>query len=247
MDMKTGYRTQSLLCTPIFGPNSNIVGVTYLINKLQNGQVVTFTREDEHIFEAFSTFCGLALHKTMMMEEIEKQRTQLEVTMELMSYHATSHQDDVVRYFTSVKDQYAVPIEEIRSHRFNTHKYDPTDDRLIAIVCAMFEDLGYLSKYNISKEKAAQYTLTVRKNYRSNQYHNFTHAVSVVHGIYVLIQRGLLEPFGVDAVEAFAMFVACLNHDIDHRGTNNAFQKSASTALAQFYSTSTMERHHFNQ
>jgi hypothetical protein len=44
----------------------------------------------------------------------------------------------------------------------------------------------------------------------------------------------------------FSMFLAGLNHDIDHRGTNNQFQKSAQTALANYYSTSTMERHHFN-
>ena len=42
------------------------------------------------------------------------------------------------------------------------------------------------------------------------------------------------------------MFLAALNHDIDHRGTNNQFQKNASTVLANYYSTSTMERHHFN-
>ncbi|KAJ3407170.1 hypothetical protein HDV05_005559 [Chytridiales sp. JEL 0842] len=247
MDAKTGYHTQSLLCTPIFGPHKNIVGVTYLINKLSpSGRVVPFTKDDENIFEAFSTFCGLALHKTLMMEEITKQRTQMEVTMELMSYHVVTHQEDLVRYNNSLRDIPTVPIEEIRKSTFNVHAYNPSDDTLVAIVCLMFEDLGYNTTFNISKEKAAQYTLTVRKNYRLNQYHNFTHAVSVVHGVYLLIQRGLLDGFGIDRVEAFAMFVACLNHDIDHRGTNNQFQKSASTALAQFYSTSTMERHHFN-
>lgn len=41
--------------------------------------------------------------------------------------------------------------------------------------------------------------------------------------------------------------VACLCHDLDHRGTNNAFQQLTASPLAVLYSTSTMEHHHFDQ
>ena len=41
--------------------------------------------------------------------------------------------------------------------------------------------------------------------------------------------------------------IACLCHDLDHRGTNNSFQKKSCSTLAQLYSTSTMEHHHFDQ
>lgn len=58
------------------------------------------------------------------------------------------------------------------------------------------------------------------------------------------------------------MYIACLCHDLDHRGKNNAFMKSAATPLASIYTTSVsactlhahkvrnaqvMEHHHFNQ
>lgn len=48
-------------------------------------------------------------------------------------------------------------------------------------------------------------------------------------------------------IEIFALVVACFCHDLDHRGTNNAFQGKINSPLAMLYSTSTMERHHFNQ
>ena len=38
-----------------------------------------------------------------------------------------------------------------------------------------------------------------------------------------------------------------LCHDLDHRGTNNAFQLKTDSPLAILYSTSTMEHHHFDQ
>ena len=44
-----------------------------------------------------------------------------------------------------------------------------------------------------------------------------------------------------------ALYVACLCHDVDHRGKTNAYMVKSASTLASIYSTSTMERHHFNQ
>lgn len=43
------------------------------------------------------------------------------------------------------------------------------------------------------------------------------------------------------------LFFQQLCHDLDHRGTNNAFQLKSDSPLAILYSTSTMEHHHFDQ
>lgn len=48
-------------------------------------------------------------------------------------------------------------------------------------------------------------------------------------------------------LEILGLLVACLCHDLDHRGTNNAFQMKTESPLAILYSTSTMEHHHFDQ
>ena len=48
-------------------------------------------------------------------------------------------------------------------------------------------------------------------------------------------------------VECLSLVIACLCHDLDHRGTNNSFQTKSRSNLAQLYSTSTMEHHHFDQ
>ena len=47
--------------------------------------------------------------------------------------------------------------------------------------------------------------------------------------------------------QVLGLMVACLSHDLDHRGTNNAFQSKTDSPLAMLYSTSTMEHHHFDQ
>jgi len=47
-------------------------------------------------------------------------------------------------------------------------------------------------------------------------------------------------------LEVLALMVGCLSHDLDHRGTNNQFQIKTMSPLAQLYSSSTMEWHHFD-
>lgn len=60
------------------------------------------------------------------------------------------------------------------------------------------------------------------------------------------MKTGKMERFMHD-LEIFGLLVACLCHDLDHRGTNNAFQTKTDSPLAILYSTSTMEHHHFDQ
>ena len=48
-------------------------------------------------------------------------------------------------------------------------------------------------------------------------------------------------------IECLSLVIACLCHDLDHRGTNNTFQIKSNNSLATLYSTSTMEHHHFDQ
>jgi dual 3',5'-cyclic-AMP and -GMP phosphodiesterase 11 len=247
MDKQTGYRTKSLLCCPIFGPSKNIVGVAQLINKIEKGKVTEFTDADENIFNAFATFCGLAIQKTILYEEITQQRHQLEVSLDIMSYHATAKIEDYNIYISNIVKIEVPRLEEIRDPLFDSHHYGYDDDRLVALTWMMFEDLGYTREFEISKEKLGLYILTIRKNYRRNMYHNFTHAVSVLHGAYLMIRSNTFKTSGLDDLDLFAILISALNHDIDHRGTNNQFQIAASTALAGFYNSSTLERHHFNQ
>ncbi|KAJ3048390.1 cGMP-specific 3',5'-cyclic phosphodiesterase, partial [Rhizophlyctis rosea] len=249
IDLQSDSKTQSILSVPIPGPSKKFLGVANLINKRaitpdSSRKIIAFDEEDVAIFRAFSVFCGLSLHKTLMLNQINKQQRMLTVTMELMSFHATSHPSDFERFLKSVPED-PVRVEDLRSSEFDPHDFDTEDNRLVVVVRMMFVDMGFAERFEIPTEKWDRYVLTVRKNYRPVAYHNFVHAVSVAHLVYWLVKSGTLEGYA-DDIEQFSMFIAALNHDIDHRGTNNQFQKNAQTALAAFYSTSTMERHHFN-
>ncbi|XP_015761877.1 PREDICTED: cGMP-specific 3',5'-cyclic phosphodiesterase-like [Acropora digitifera] len=63
--------------------------------------------------------------------------------------------------------------------------------------------------------------------------------------MFTMLTTGNMRRFFCD-LEVFALVVACYCHDLDHRGTNNAFQTKTESPLAQLYGTSTMEHHHFD-
>lgn len=60
-----------------------------------------------------------------------------------------------------------------------------------------------------------------------------------------LLKLWELSPLGY--LQGLALFVACLCHDLDHRGKTNAFMVKSASPLAAIYTTSVMEHHHFNQ
>ncbi|KAH9644654.1 hypothetical protein HF086_011823, partial [Spodoptera exigua] len=99
----------------------------------------------------------------------------------------------------------------------------------------------------MAKQKVlCRWILSVKKNYRPVKYHNWRHALNVAQTMFAMLKTGKMERFMSD-LEILGLLVACLCHDLDHRGTNNAFQTKTESPLAILYSTSTMEHHHFDQ
>ncbi|OON21135.1 hypothetical protein X801_02974 [Opisthorchis viverrini] len=88
----------------------------------------------------------------------------------------------------------------------------------------MFEDLELINKWRLSRRTLAHFILMVCRGYRNPPYHNWTHAFSVTHFIYICGKNLPLTGNFLKDIEFLALFVASLCHDIDHRGTNNAFQ-----------------------
>ena len=222
-----------MLSVPIFGPSKEIVAVANLINKVVENTTTSFSDSDVETFQAFAAFCGLALHKTILLEETNAQRKMLSVTMELMSYHSTAKDDDI-QAFNSNLSKISLPVEDLKKIDFASHSLDYSLDALSLAIFEMFKALDYPKKFQIEEKKLIPYILTVRKNYRPILYHNFGHAVSVAHAMFLLILHTDITKMLSD-LELFSMFIGALNHDIDHRGTNNQFQKSAHTALSVIF------------
>lgn len=113
-----------------------------------------------------------------------------------------------------------------------------------------FEDLGFSMLYKLNKRKLSYLVLRVSAGYRPVPYHNWSHAFAVTHFCWLTLRTDAIRR-ALSDMERLSLLIACLCHDIDHRGTTNSFQMQSlqKTPLSVLYSTegSVLERHHFAQ
>lgn len=88
-DKRSGYRTCSMLCMPVFNSDRQLIGVTQLINKLRQGDhpeydpatwpdaperwKASFNHGDQEFMETFNIQAGVALQNAKLFAEVKQQ------------------------------------------------------------------------------------------------------------------------------------------------------------------------------
>jgi adenylate cyclase len=88
-DHKTGYRTCSMLCMPVYNADKELIGVTQLVNKRRQGDYpdydpanypdapdcwkASFNRNDQEFMQAFNIQAGVALQNAKLFETVKQQ------------------------------------------------------------------------------------------------------------------------------------------------------------------------------
>uniref|UniRef100_A0A8C7SEY4 Phosphodiesterase n=1 Tax=Oncorhynchus mykiss TaxID=8022 RepID=A0A8C7SEY4_ONCMY len=238
-DQFSGFHIRSVLCVPIWNSNHQIIGVAQVLNRLDGNQ---FDDADQRLFEAFVIFCGLGINNTIMYDQVKKSWAKQSVALDVLSYHATCSKTEVDKFKAA-----NIPLVcELGIDKLSFDDFSLDVDAMITAALRMFMELGMVQKFKIDYETLCRWLLTVRKNYRMVLYHNWRHAFNVCQCMFaILTTAGFQET--LTEIEILALIVGCVCHDLDHRGTNNAFQAKTGSALSLLYGTSaTLEHHHFN-
>ncbi|XP_031757890.1 cAMP and cAMP-inhibited cGMP 3',5'-cyclic phosphodiesterase 10A isoform X3 [Xenopus tropicalis] len=233
VDVYTGYTTRNILCMPIVIRGS-VIGVVQMVNKLSGS---AFSKTDENNFKMFAVFCALALHCANMYHRIRHSECIYRVTLEKLSYHSICTSDEWQNLMNCT-----LPVSLCREIELYHFDIQPFEDLWPAIYVYMIHQS--CGKNCFELEKLCRFTMSVKKNYRRVPYHNWKHAVTVSHCMYVILQNN--QEIFTD-LERKGLLVACLCHDLDHRGYTNSYLQKFDHPLAALYSTSTMEQHHFSQ
>ncbi|XP_040576240.2 cGMP-specific 3',5'-cyclic phosphodiesterase [Lepeophtheirus salmonis] len=234
-----GFIPKNMLCVPIFNGQGEVIGVAQLINKQKGNK---FEESEVNLFEAFAIFCGIGIHNTKMYESACKLMAKQTVALDCLSYHASASDGDTESLYKT-----CIPSSKdfvIYSYKFNDALL--SEDETLKIPIRMFMEFGFIQQFHIPYKVLCRWILSVKKNYRPVKYHNWRHALNVCQTMFTVLKTGKMDRF-MDDLESLGLLVACLCHDLDHRGTNNAFQSKVDSPLANLYSTSTMEHHHFDQ
>uniref|UniRef100_A0A914L3V3 Phosphodiesterase n=1 Tax=Meloidogyne incognita TaxID=6306 RepID=A0A914L3V3_MELIC len=246
VDERTGFLTRNILCFPIKDSSGNLVGVAELCNKIGRD---TFTRYDEQIAATFAVYCAISLSHCLLYRKLQEAHRRSHMAAELLVQGSTLSiaPEDILRL--TVRD---IPPPLSFHPEFDKLNFVPrsigSGDIYVEASLAIFRDLGFIERFRLRRRTLARFLLMVQKGYRDVPYHNWSHAFAVSHFCYLLLRMNKVRDV-IGELERFGLLVACLCHDIDHRGTTNAFQLQSKTPLAQLYSSegSVLERHHFAQ
>lgn len=116
---------------------------------------------------------------------------------------------------------------------------------LPAIVVRFFDAFNICDAFDIPRATLNAFVNRVLDSYNDNPYHNVFHAVQVTHTVFLLLVNCERVKQYLSLLDVFAVLVAAICHDMDHRGTNNAFHMQLMDDLALAYNDlSVMEQHH---
>uniref|UniRef100_A0A2R9BHB9 Phosphodiesterase n=1 Tax=Pan paniscus TaxID=9597 RepID=A0A2R9BHB9_PANPA len=241
VDDSTGFRTRNILCFPIKNENQEVIGVAELVNKI-NGP--WFSKFDEDLATAFSIYCGISIAHSLLYKKVNEAQYRSHLANEMMMYHMKVSDDE----YTKLLHDGIQPVAAIDSN-FASFTYTPRslpeDDTSMAIL-SMLQDMNFINNYKIDCPTLARFCLMVKKGYRDPPYHNWMHAFSVSHFCYLLYKNLELTNY-LEDIEIFALFISCMCHDLDHRGTNNSFQVASVRPCPAHSGDPPWGRHHFAQ
>lgn len=260
VDVGTGYVSRNILCMPVKSPEekNEVIGVVQVLNKFSTRG--GFTRSDEQFLAFFTQFAALHLTNAKRYAFlVQSQETAMHL-VEMQSSMGSKVQPrggimaaDDVNVATAMAIE-LTPEEKrlVLTDEFDVHEYGMGTtkfNRLVPLAAWIFERLGLLDAFKVSRFTFFRFLLTVAGKYRAVPYHSFVHAFDVTQTIACFLAKGGAQHF-ITRLDAFALLVSSLLHDVDHMGLNNSFHTKVETPLG-FLSTasgttSVLEVHHCN-
>ena len=119
-----------------------------------------------------------------------------------------------------------------------------TNKDLIKMSYNVFQKLGFIHSIQLDNAKLNRILEKIATEYNIIAYHNFTHAYSVFQmmGLCISKEKRIKE---FPQIELFSVLMACISHDMNHRGVNNSYHINKQSNKSILYSEqSIMENMH---
>ncbi|GIY10440.1 dual 3',5'-cyclic-AMP and -GMP phosphodiesterase 11 [Caerostris extrusa] len=124
------------------------------------------------------------------------------------------------------RKSYSFNSKMYKLHDLKFDDFSLNDKEMLKACIRMFMDLGFIQRFRIEYDVLCRWLLSVRKNYRPVSHDNWRHAFNVTQMMFAILTVSKLDHV-LGELETLSLLIACLCHDLDHRGINNSFLKKA--------------------
>ena len=133
--------------------------------------------------------------------------------------------------------------ENILSFDFDTHDIDECFI-LKNIALYLFQQVLQETQLSVQSAHFIHFIDLVCAKYHQNPFHNFKHAINVLHMAYVLVKQ-VQFAHKIKPHVLFGLYIAALCHDVDHPGHTNSYEVNSFSKYAKLYNDkSVLENHH---
>ncbi|XP_014782381.1 cGMP-specific 3',5'-cyclic phosphodiesterase [Octopus bimaculoides] len=227
-----------LLGMPIKDSTGNTIGCIMFVRD----SVDDFSENDIKMMKAFTTYCGLSIFNCRLYESSVKLLSRAKIIDDVIAYNKTCDQKTIDRYLSM--EMKSSEHYQIYNFHFDDSLY--TDDDTVLICARLLLKLDVVNVLNISMAYLYRFIVTVKDSYRPVTYHNWRHVLNVTQSMFCMLTTGKLETY-FTKFQMICLLIACLLHDLEHRGQNNSFQVRIASSLATLYSTSILEHYHISR
>lgn len=258
-DLKTGYRTRTLLCAPLTSSSGKVIAVLQCINKLR-GEF--FGAEDERMLMTVSGLLSDMLQRMVLESTYEAFiKSNDAIDSDVKDMFRSYQQDASGPGATGVdRDRSELPADSLTSpsvdrsqavvellrwdfshERINTEE----SNKLQPYITTCFLHLNLLTTFGISTASldGCVQAMKLRYSYKA-VYHNWAHAFSTLHATFLMLTSRAWARL-LPAEDRLALLIAALGHDVEHPGFTNAFLVNTRHQLAIRYNDlSVLESHH---
>jgi hypothetical protein len=308
VDLKTGFKTRSMMCAPLKVKKGPVIGVVQLINKVSDTKFPIasdsvrataddqcFTADDLQFLEVFASHAATAVATAADRQEVKSEHKDecngkspvegMTVAAEPTSTQGanaatpgiTRSVKDASRPFEICKDKFAdhmpegrrvdldTDVAEVLSESLTTWQLDTlalskaTNNKpLSTLGLYLFDQLGLIQNCDLDQEKLVNFFAEIERGYDdANAYHNRSHAASVMHSMYALVEHGGIGRIctaaftegdapsaGSGRLEMMACLLAAAIHDYEHRGLTNDFLMKTKDERAVLYNDKHVNENH---
>ncbi|KAK6636651.1 hypothetical protein RUM43_010313 [Polyplax serrata] len=227
------FRTRSMLCFPIKSSHG-VVAVLKLVNKQDSSY---FREEDINVLEPHLLDIGIVCQHYELDVANTKMNMKLIEAEALLDYamKPSAEEHSLLKYLVQQESSFPPGFFKFE---WDTIAFEEDSLKYIAYAILSDETLEPLFEFHTLLD----FLLRIRKGHRPVMFHNFDHAFSVFHCIYLMYHKTKDK---CTPMEAVTLILAALCHDVDHMGVTNSFLMLKNDLKFQLYEDICGEAHRF--
>lgn len=205
-DSRTSFVSKSFLIAPIMDEEKNILGIIQIVNKIPGYDGLVFTKDDERLVGAMTSFAGYSISKVKNKDK--------GVTT-----------DAVFDLFSKSAEQIGVVLQQMRLSQeeeqtlTNPNAYMrglPMNVKLrFMIFC--FTSFNLLEQLSIQFITFFQFLMLFQTMGKDLPFHNSDQSLDTLQAVYVILKLTEINKT-LDPIELFALLMASLLHNTNHKG-----------------------------